>query len=74
MRRHLLVFACGMGVGGIPGREIVYERERMASGERWTGHTVAAEKEMYSDYLQAAENHPTFSCWDKHDQIFLLER
>ena len=43
------MFTCGMGVGGIPGREIVHEREQMASGERWTGHTVAAEKEMCSD-------------------------
>ena len=54
------MFTCGLGVGGIPGREIVHEREQMASGERWTGHTVAAEKEMCSDYLQAAENYPTF--------------
>ena len=55
MGRHLLVFACGMGAGGIPGREIACERERTASGERWAGHRVAAEK-MCCDRLQAAES------------------
>ena len=64
---------CGMGAGGIPGREIAYERERMASGVRWAGHRVAAEK-MCCDHLQAAENLRTLLALDKHDGTCLVER
>lgn len=57
MRRHLLVLACWMGGGEIPSWEISYVREQMTSEERWTGHRIAVEKEVRSDYLQAAESH-----------------
>ena len=29
----------------------------MTSEERWAGHSIAVEKEVHSDYPQAAENH-----------------
>lgn len=37
MRRHLLLFTCGMGAGGIPGREIVHERDGWLLGSNGQG-------------------------------------
>lgn len=53
----MLMLACGMGGGEIPGWEIVYVREQMASGEWMDMAQHSSEKEVCSDSLQAAENH-----------------